>query len=159
MTGSVLDRWLQRFRLYDLHRFLSLFTLGVTLFHVFIVLGDDYIGFTAVELLIPFASPYEPLYLALGVFGLCLTALIVASFYVRRFLTYPAWRLLHYATFGAFILALAHGIGAGADTAAPWMRYLYAATALIAFNLLVYRMLRGSTRGIPTPREASSDAG
>jgi predicted ferric reductase len=157
MTGSVAGRWLQRFRVYDLHRFLSLITLGVTVFHVFIVLGDAYIAFSVAELLVPFASPYESLYLALGGFGLYLTALIVASFYVRSFVTYPVWRLLHYATFGAFVLALAHGIGAGTDTAAPWARYLYAVTAVIAFNLLVYRLLRGSARGIPAPREAGSN--
>jgi predicted ferric reductase len=156
MTGSVLDRWLQRFRVYDLHRFLSLITLGVTLFHVFIVLGDDYIAFSIGELLVPFASPYEPLYMALGAFGLYLTSVIVISFYLRRLLSYPAWRLLHYATFGAFVLALAHAVGAGTDTNAAWVRYLYAVTGVVAFNLLVYRVLKGSARGIPASRQAPS---
>ena len=56
------------------------------------------------------------------------------------------------ATFGVFTLALVHGLGAGSDTGAVWARYLYAVTGLVVFNLLVYRMLRGSARGIK-PRE------
>ena len=148
MTGDVLERWLRRHRVYDLHRFLSLITLGVVLFHALIVLGDGYFRFSLPELLLPFASPYRPLYMALGVFGLYLTALIVVSFYVRGVLSYPIWRLAHYATFGAFVLALVHGIGAGTDTQASWAQYLYVATGLVAFNLLVYRALRGSARAI-----------
>jgi predicted ferric reductase len=152
MTGDVLERWLRRHRIYDLHRFLSLITMGVVGFHALIVLGDGYFSFSLPELLLPFASPYRPLYMALGVFGLYLTALIVASFYVRGVLSYPVWRLVHYATFGAFVLALVHGIGAGTDTQASWAQYLYAVTGLVAFNLLVYRALRGSARGIPATR-------
>jgi predicted ferric reductase len=156
MTGDVLERFLRRHRIYDLHRFLSLLTLGICIFHALIVLPDDYIGFSIIELLVPFASPYRPEFMALGVLSLYLTAFIVGTFYVRRFVTYPAWRLIHYGTFGAFTLALVHGIGAGTDTDAGWAQYLYAATGLIAFNLLVYRALKGSARGIRHESSASA---
>jgi methionine sulfoxide reductase heme-binding subunit len=95
---------------------------------------------------VPFASPYRPFYMALGLLSLYLTAFIVGTFYLRRLVPYRVWRLIHYATFVAFGLALVHGAGAGTDTAAAWARYLYAATGLIAFNLLVYRALKGSAR-------------
>jgi predicted ferric reductase len=159
MTGDVVERWLRRYRVYDLHRFLSLLTLCVTVFHALVVLGDEFIGFSVAELLLPFASPYRPEYMALGVFSLYLSGFIVASFYVRRWLTYPAWRLLHYATFVAFTLALVHGIGAGTDTEGAWGQYLYAATGLVAFNLLVYRVFKGSARGIPHEAEGRVTSG
>jgi predicted ferric reductase len=146
MTGGVLERVLRRYRVYDLHRFVSLLTLGVCVFHALIVLPDEYIRFSLAELLVPFASPYEPVYMALGVFAFYLTGLIVGAFYVRRIVSYRAWRLLHYLTFAAFGLALAHGVGAGTDTEGDWVRYLYAGTGLIAFNMLVYRALKGSAR-------------
>jgi predicted ferric reductase len=152
MTGSAVERQVPRFRLYDLHRFVSLVTLALVLLHAVIVLPDDYIRFSLVELFVPFASPYEPLFMALGVLSLYLTGTIIASFYLRRLYTYAVWRFLHYTTFGAFVLALGHGIGAGTDTEAGWAQYLYAATALVVFNLTVYRVLKGSTRGIkPAP--------
>ncbi|MPZ50345.1 MAG: iron reductase [Dehalococcoidia bacterium] len=148
MTGDVVERWLRRHRLYDFHRFLSLLTLGVVVFHTLIVLPDAFIGFSVGELLLPFASPYRPEYMALGVFALYLTGFIVASFYLRHLIGYQIWRWLHYATFVAFAMALVHGIGAGTDTEAAWAQYLYASTGLIAFNLLIYRALKGSARGI-----------
>jgi predicted ferric reductase len=146
MTGDVVSRWLARFRVYDLHRFLSLLALAAAVFHALIVLPDGYIGFSLLELLIPFASPYRPFYMALGLLSLYLTAFITGTFYLRRLVPYRVWRLIHYATFGAFALALVHGAGAGTDTAAAWPPYLYAATGLMAFNLLVYRALKGSAR-------------
>lgn len=146
MTGGILERILRRYRVYDLHRFVSILTLGVGVFHVLIVLPDDFIRYSLAQVLLPFASPYEPLFIALGGFSLYLTALIVGAFYVRHLVSYHVWRLLHYGTFVAFTLALAHGIGAGTDSGSAWAQYLYAATALVAFNLLVYRALRGSAR-------------
>ncbi len=158
LTGGVLERWLRRYRVYDFHRFLSLITLGVTAFHVLIVLPDGFIGFSVAELLVPFASPYRPLYMALGTFAFYVVALVIVSFYLLPLLRYRVWRLLHFGTFGAFTLALVHGIGAGTDTEAAWAGYLYAATGLIVFNLLVYRVVNGEARGIPRAAEATPAA-
>ena len=146
MTGGLLERWLRRYRVYDFHRFLSLLAVGFLIIHIVIVLPDRYISFSVAELLVPFASHYEPAYMAFGVFSFYLVAFIVGTFYLRHIVTYRIWRVVHYTTFLAFTLALIHGIGAGTDTAAPWAKYLYAATGLIAFNLLVFRVLKGAAR-------------
>jgi sulfoxide reductase heme-binding subunit YedZ len=146
MTGGVLERFLRRYRVYDFHRFVSLLALGATVFHVLIVLPDRFVRFGLLDLLVPFVSSYKPLYTALGIFGLYLMAAIVGAFYVRNLISYRAWRLLHYGTFAAFVLALVHGIGGGTDTQAAWVQYTYAATGLLAFNMLVFRLLKGSAR-------------
>jgi predicted ferric reductase len=146
MTGGVLEQWLRRFRVYDLHRFVSLLTVGVCVFHILVVWPDEYVRFSLAGLLVPFASPYEPLFVALGLFAFYLLAVIVVAFYLRGLVSYRAWRLLHYLTFAVFVMALAHGVGAGTDTDAAWAQYLYAASGLVVFNLLVYRALKGSAR-------------
>ena len=151
MTGGFVERVVRRFRVYDLHRFVALLALSVSIFHVAIVLPDRYIGFSAVDLTVPFASPYEPLFTALGIFSLYLLAVIVGAFYIRSVISYRGWRLLHYTTFAAFGLALAHGIGAGTDTEAAWLQYTYASTGLVAFNLLVYRLVKGGARAGLSP--------
>jgi predicted ferric reductase len=153
LTGGVLERWLRRFRVYDLHRFLSLLTLAVTVFHVFIILGDGWFSFSVAELLIPFASPYRPLWTALGGLSLYLMVITIGAFYLRPLVPYRAWRLLHYLTFVAFVAACAHGVGAGTDTEAEGFQYVYAVTGLVVFNMLVYRWLRGGSRGVE-PRTA-----
>jgi predicted ferric reductase len=151
MTGTLVERWLRRYRLYDLHRYLSLVTLAMTLFHAVIVLPDRYIRFTPVELFLPMASPYRPEFMALGVIGLYVLGAVILSFYLRGLISYRGWRIIHYATFGVFVLALLDGIGAGTDTSAAWVQYMYAVTGVIVFNLGVYRVLKGSARGIPAP--------
>jgi sulfoxide reductase heme-binding subunit YedZ len=146
LTGGALERFLRRYRVYDFHRFVSLLALGASLLHVFIVLPDRYASFGLADLLLPFASSYRPAYMALGILSLYLIGVIILAFYLRHLVTYRGWRLIHYATFAAFMLALVHGIGAGTDTPTAWAQYLYAATAIVAFNLLVYRLLRRGAR-------------
>ncbi len=156
MTGGLLERFFRRHRVYDLHRFVSLLALAVTAFHVLIVWPDAFIRFSLAGLLVPFVSAFEPLFMALGIFALYLTAVIVGAFYIRNLISYRAWRLLHYGTFAAFALALGHGAGAGTDTAAGWARFLYAGTGLVAFNMLVFRALKGGARaGKPGERAAA----
>jgi predicted ferric reductase len=149
LTGDLLARWLQRYRIYDLHRFLALLTLGLTAVHMFIVLPDRYLRFSVIELLLPFASPYRSVYMALGTFAFYVMVVVIGAFYLRPRVPYRAWRLVHYATFAVFVLALAHGAGAGTDAASDWSRGLYAVTGLVVFNLTVHRALKGSARGVP----------
>jgi predicted ferric reductase len=149
LTGNLLSRWLQRYRVYDVHRFLALITLGVTVVHMFIVLPDGYIAFTVWELVIPFASSYRPEYMGIGVLGFYLMLAVIGAFYLRPRVSYRAWRLIHYGTFAVFALALVHGAGAGTDAGSDWSRAMYAVTGLVAFNLMVHRALKGSARGVP----------
>jgi predicted ferric reductase len=149
LTGDLLSRWLQRFRIYDLHRFLALVTLGLTAVHMFIVLPDEYLHFSVVELLVPFASPYRPTYMGLGAFAFYVMVVVIGAFYLRPRVSYKLWRLVHYATFAVFGMALVHGAGAGTDAGSAWSQSLYALTGLVVFNLTVHRALKGSARGVP----------
>ena len=158
LTGDLMSRWLQRYRVYDVHRFLALITLGLTAVHVFIVLPDRYLRFSLFELLAPFASPYRSAYMALGAFAFYVMIIVVGAFYLRPRVTYRGWRLLHYATFAVFTLALVHGAGAGVDAGSVWSRAMYAVTGLTVFNLTVHRALKGSTRGVPQRPPASRTA-
>ena len=154
LTGG--SAGLRRYDVYDLHRFIALVTLAVTGFHLLIVLPDAYIGFTIPELLLPFASPYRPVYMGLGVLGFYLMVLVLASFYLMPRLPYGLWRRLHYATFFIFGLALAHGLGAGTDAGTSWALVLYGATGSLVVALTCRRVLVGRSRGlIPLPHAAA----
>lgn len=125
---------------FDLHRFLSLLALGLTLLHVFVLLGDSYMNYTVAELWVPFASPYRPFAVALGVIGAWLMIAIVASFYLRRYIGQRAWRTLHCATFGLYAMATAHGLLAGTDAGTWWARDVYLATVAGVLLLTGYRL-------------------
>jgi predicted ferric reductase len=156
MTTDLFPRRLERFRVFDLHRFVAILALIMSIFHALIVLPDSYIGFSLPELFVPFGSPYRTTWMALGVFSLYLSLVVIGSFYLRPLVPYAAWRLLHYATFAVFAMALAHGAGAGTDTQSMWARDMYAVTGFVVFDLLIIRIVRGTWRGVRRERPVAA---
>ncbi len=126
----------------DLHQFTSLLALAFAVFHALILLGDRYISYTALQVLVPFASAeYRPLWVGLGQVGFYLAVPVAFSFYARRRIGYRAWRLLHYGSFAVYLLVTAHGLEAGTDATAPAMQALYGLTGFSIYFLTVYRIL------------------
>jgi predicted ferric reductase len=127
---------------FDLHEYASWLGLGFALFHALILLGDHYINYSLVQLLMPFASTnYKPVEVALGQLGFYLLFIVTISFYVRKQIGQKIWRFIHYLSFGLYGLALLHGILAGTDTAASAVTWMYWLTGGSLLFLLVYRML------------------
>lgn len=130
---------------FDLHQYTSLLGLAFAIFHGLILLGDSYIGFTLLQVLVPFANQsYEPLAVGIGQLAFYLMALLVASFYVRRRISRQLWRALHFLSFAAFLLALGHAIWSGTDSAAPLASILYWLSGGSVLFLSVYRILAAS---------------
>jgi predicted ferric reductase len=125
---------------YEVHKTLSILALIVGMFHGFILLGDRYMNFSLLDLLIPFRSPYQPFAVGLGILGLYLTAILVASFYIKQHIGKRAWRLLHYTSFGVWIMASLHGIMAGTDTPSIVIKMMYAVAIVSVGYLLTYRI-------------------
>jgi predicted ferric reductase len=130
LSLSLPERWVKKWRLFDLHQVSGLMVVGLLALHVFALLGDAYIGYTLPELLVPFLSPYRPLSVALGILGFYLTLVVTFTFYVRQWIGRRTWRLIHYGSFAVFALGLLHGILSGTDTGTPWAVAIYAASAL-----------------------------
>lgn len=125
---------------FDLHQFASLLALAFSGFHAMILLGDDYIGYSLAQILVPFtAIGYKPVATALGQLALYLALLVSFSFYVRSRIGHRAWRLIHYTSFLVFILITLHGLLAGSDASTLWPLYL-ASFGSILF-LTIYRIL------------------
>jgi predicted ferric reductase len=149
-----LDGILARWQAIDLHKFTALLGLGFLALHVLALLGDQYMHFTPLQLLVPFASTYRPIYTAAGVIALYLFVALVASFFVRDLIGYNAWRALHYAAFFAWLLALAHGIFTGTDAAQLPVRVLYWGTGSLVAMLVIWRFLDPDSR--PQARTAAA---
>jgi predicted ferric reductase len=126
----------------DLHEYVSLLGLAFALFHAMILLGDQYINFSMLQIWLPFATQsYRPAWVGLGQISFYVMAVVTFSFYVRKRLGNRTWRLIHYASFASFLMALVHGILSGTDTGAPWMAGVYWATGASTLFLFVYRIL------------------
>jgi DMSO/TMAO reductase YedYZ heme-binding membrane subunit len=93
--------------------------------HVYALLLDRYARVSVATILVPGASSYRPFWLALGTIALELLLAVAVSNLLRKRLGHVRWRRVHYLTFGVWIAATAHGIGAGSDASAGWLRVLY----------------------------------
>ncbi len=148
------DALMARWRSLDLHQFTALLAMAFLALHGLSLLGDHYIGFTWGQLLVPFASSYRPGWVATGIVGFYLLAVVTASSYLRRFVSYKAWRALHYLSFAAYILALVHGIYSGTDSGELWARALYWSTGSAVALLMLRRFQTPANRvaGREAPR-------
>jgi predicted ferric reductase len=132
----------------DMHRFTALLGIGFGALHALLLLGDHYIGYGPVQLLVPFAGQsYRPVAVSLGQFGLYLGLVLSLSFFVRRRIGYRAWRLIHLGSFVFFFMSTLHGLTAGTDAAA--LLWMYVATTLVTLFLTVFRILTTATRPAP----------
>src|SRR5437868_3897044 len=67
ITNKLARRWPGAPTAFDLHQYTSLLGWAFAIFHVLILLGDNYIGYTPFQLLLPFASTgYEQVWVGLG---------------------------------------------------------------------------------------------
>jgi len=109
----------------DVHRFLALLGLGMLVLHGVSLTLDGTLHLSPAALVVPGASPYRPLPVALGVLACELAALIVVSFSFRRRIGMRNWRRLHWATYLVFLAATVHGLASGTDSTRPWAIALY----------------------------------
>ncbi|MBX7214164.1 MAG: hypothetical protein K1X39_09160 [Thermoflexales bacterium] len=124
---------------YAMHEYLSWLALAFTAAHLGVLLFDAYLPFTLPMLLTPFASAYEPEAVALGQAGFYIS-LIVAVSVVFRKRARRLWRALHYASLVGFILATAHGLLSGTDSAHPATQAMYVACGGAVLAMTAYRI-------------------
>jgi methionine sulfoxide reductase heme-binding subunit len=98
-----------------LHRTLAWTGLSMVGLHVGAVLADPVLHFGALVAFVPGAAGWRPGAVAMGVVAAWLSLALAASFNARRWIGQKGWRRLHYATFGAFWLALGHALLVGTD--------------------------------------------
>jgi sulfoxide reductase heme-binding subunit YedZ len=111
--------------------------------HVLTTISDPYASISVVSAVIPFSSPYRRIWLGLGAvaFDLLLAVLVTSLLRVRVGLR--AWRLVHWAGYLCWPVALIHGLGTGTDGAARWVLAVTAACALAVAAAGAWRLAAG----------------
>lgn len=146
MQGRPSPRWLL-----DLHRFLGGAAVLFTGIHVAALVADTTVAFGWADVLIPFASSWNPAAVALGVVaGYLLLAVQLTSVFMKR-LPRRLWKWIHLSSYGLFWLGIAHGALAGTDAGNPLYIAATALTTIVVLFLTTYRSLM-SRRSRPKPR-------
>jgi predicted ferric reductase len=126
ITNKMARTWPGAAAAFAIHEYVSLAGLAFAVFHALVILGDHYINFTLLQLLVPFTTvDYRPLWVGLGQVGFYVWLIVALTFYIRSLIGQKTWRILHYASFAMYLMGLFHGIFSGTDVTAPWAQYYY----------------------------------
>ena len=140
-----------------IHRQTAVTALVFIAVHGLTLLGDAWLHPAPAEIAVPFLLPYRPLWTGLGIIAGYLAAIFGLSFYIRRRIGPRLWRSVHRLMIVAYVLAVAHTLGAGSDASTVWLRAWIALTASMLLVLSVLRV-RSSLRRLPSAGPALGSA-
>lgn len=133
-----------RFFNYEMHRRVSLLSIVFLAIHVLTAVFDPFTSLGLGAALVPLASSYRPIPVALGVIALYLFTALIATSLLRRHIGQKTWRAIHWASYAMWPLALLHGITAGTDAATTWMLAINLGCIAAVAGSLAWRILAGN---------------
>ncbi|MFJ1971475.1 ferric reductase-like transmembrane domain-containing protein [Streptomyces sp. NPDC087903] len=142
---------LPRFGTVSLHRTLSLSATAFLALHIAVAVIDGYVDITALDVLVPFGSAYQPLWLGLGTVALDLMLAVLVTSLLRERVGHRAWRAVHRLAYASWPVALVHGIGIGTDTGADWMTWLTVACVTAVAAAVGIRLAHSARAARRTP--------
>lgn len=124
---------------YMLHESTSWYGMLIAVLHGFVLLYDNYVGYSISEILIPFTESDASLWNGLGTIALYLMVLLIVTSDLRNKINKKVWKAIHFLSIGSFAAALLHGIMMGTDTKYVIVQMLYWVTALVILLLAFLR--------------------
>jgi sulfoxide reductase heme-binding subunit YedZ len=141
------DRW-PRFLTDALHRNVSMLALVMVAVHVITTVADGFAPIGLQDAIIPFLSPYRPLWLGLGALAFDLLLAVMVTSLLRRRLGYRAWRAVHFSAYACWPLAMLHGLGTGSDATSAWMLLLSALCLAAVLAAAAWRVTAATPPGV-----------
>jgi sulfoxide reductase heme-binding subunit YedZ len=116
-------RW-PRFVVEGLHKNASLLAVVFLGVHIVTAVVDGYVPIRWLDVVVPFGSRYQPLWLGMGALAFDLLVAVVVTSLLRVRVGQPVWRAVHWLAYAAWPVALIHGLGVGSDRGTVWMQAL-----------------------------------
>jgi sulfoxide reductase heme-binding subunit YedZ len=149
LSGKLKTKTWPKFAVTDLHRFGSLLVGVFVGLHVLTIALDTYTPFSVTQLVVPFASSYRPVWVALGIVSTELLIAVAVTNALKSRIPYRWWRRAHFATFLVWAGSTVHGIGAGTDSGSLWLSTIYLVAVASVLAALVWRILAKRVRPLP----------
>ncbi len=139
-AGRATTRSWPAFARADLHKRVSLLAMVFLSIHVLTAVVDTYVNVGWAAVVVPFASPYRPLWTGLGTVGVDLMVAVAVSSALRQRIAARTWRGIHWLAYGSWPVAMAHSLGMGTDAATVWLDVLAGACCLAVVASLTWRV-------------------
>jgi sulfoxide reductase heme-binding subunit YedZ len=137
--------WWPRFLTVELHRNLALVSVVFLAIHIVTAILDPFTELGIAAAIIPLASSYRPVAVALGVISVDLVLAVIITSLLRERIGHRIWRAVHWAAYAAWPLGVAHSITAGSDAFALWMLGVTGLSVVAVGAALLWRLTAGGT--------------
>ena len=148
-TQKAAGRRLPTFVPNQLHRTISLFALALLLAHVLTSVLDSFVEIDWVDVVVPFLSPYRPIWLGLGTLALDATIAVLVTSWAKSRLSERSWHGVHLLSYLAWLLAVLHGLGTGSDSRNPAVIGMYVVCVLAVVIAVAARLMWTESIGRP----------
>ena len=139
-VGWTAHHW-PRFVSQGLHRTLSLYCIVLVGVHIVSTVADGYVPISLVDAVVPFASPYRPLWVGMGAIAFDLLLAVAVTSALRSRIGVGAWRAVHWTAYACWPVAVLHGIGSGSDTKLSMGLAVNIMSLLAVAAALVWRLM------------------
>jgi DMSO/TMAO reductase YedYZ heme-binding membrane subunit len=130
-----------RVLLAGLHRNIPLLAIAFVAAHVLTTVADGYAPIGAKDAILPFLSPYRPVWLGLGTVAFDLLLALVLTSLLRARIGLRGWRAVHWLAYLSWPVALMHGLGTGTDGKSSWMVVLTIGCTVAVAAAVVMRVV------------------
>jgi len=150
LTGTIalgvleVNRWSSprwpRFVTAALHKNVSLLATTFLAVHIVTAVVDSYAPIHWIDLVVPFTSAYRAAWLGLGAVASDLVIALLITSLLRTRIGYATWRVIHWAAYACWPIAVVHGLGTGTDTRQPWALALYGGSMVLVVACVWWRV-------------------
>lgn len=126
----------------DFHEYISLLSIGFILLHAGVLMIDQYLPFTLTQILVPFISPYRPVWVGLGVLGFYLSLLVTITFYLRNKIGQKKFKAIHTLSLATYLGVVLHAFFTGSDSSIGAVQIIYLFTFMVVVFLTSYWLIR-----------------
>ncbi len=144
-----------RFLTQAVHRNLSLLVLVFLGIHIVTSIADPFAGISVLNSVAPFTGSYRPVWLGLGVVSMELLVALVITSLLRQRIGFTAWRVVHWASYASWPLALLHTLGTGSDVRSAWALVIGLGCVGVVVMAIAWRLTADPTRVSPPVRAGS----
>jgi len=109
--------------------------------HVGTAVVDSFVPLSPLDVVVPFAAGYRPLWIGLGTLALDLLVVVVLTSLLRTRLGHRSWRVVHWSAYALWPLAVVHALGSGSDMHARTVHELGAACVAVVLLSVLWRLL------------------
>ena len=145
-------RWkaprLPRFLVFGLHRNVTLLALAFVAVHVVTTVADKFAPIGYKDAVVPFLSPYRPIWLGLGAVAFDLLLALIATSLLRARIGLRSWRAVHWLAYASWPVAMVHALGTGSDARTGWLALFALACAAAVVLSVLWRV--ASATGAPS---------